>query len=249
MAAHAAEDAVPLANDIAAHVIDTRDPMRVLHAHNRESSAYMTGVEPELADFERTIAARTFAELHRAPAELDQVVLDEAMATLERTYACADLRTRILHLVDAYTKKYKELCTAHAHCTRVMGEFRKLVDGLRDIPYVGMDTSAFATFQTTMAEYVRHVHSDVLDVQGAYTVFQKRYAEWLSLRNALLALHPFARGAPQCAATCTICVVEPVQYTYVPCGHTFCRSCAQKHTGLCFVCRTPVEKTQQLFFL
>lgn len=243
----ATDDAVPLANTIAAHVVDTRDPMRVFHTHNRESGAYMTAAEPELADFARTVAARTFAELHRAPAEMDDGVLQEAMAAVERT--CGDLRTRILHLVDAYTKKYKELCAAHAHCTHVMGEFRKLVNGLRDIPYIGMDTSTFAVFQTTMAEYVRHVHSDVLDVQGAYDAFQKRYAEWLCLRNTVLALHPFARGAPQCAALCTICTTESVQYAYVPCGHTFCRGCAHKHSGLCFVCRTPVEKTQQLFFL
>lgn len=240
-----------LTNRIASQMEDTRDTLRILHMTNRNNIEYAEA-EPAITDFEQNGLVHILAELYDyidKPVTLDDTLLRDATNALERTHACTNMRARILDLVDVYTKKYKELCFTHMHCKYTLRSFRALTEGLRDVPYVGIGTDAFVAVQTSMSDYVRHVYKDVLDVQGAFNAFHTCYAEWLSLRNALLGLHPFARGSPQCAATCTICTVEPVQYVYVPCGHTFCRSCTQKQTGLCFVCRTPIETTQQLFFL
>jgi hypothetical protein len=256
-AAETAEDALlqDFTNRIASAINDTRDTLRTIHAQNCESHAYMDTAEPDLEDldFERTTVARTFQDMHtlcKPPIVFDETTLSNAIAAAESAHGTAELRARILNLVDAYTNTYTKLCFAHMQCMHTMGKFRALTEGLHDVPYVGMAEPEFAAFQTAMIDYIKHAHSNVLGVQKAYEAFQSCYVEWLSLRNALLALHPFARGGiPSCSAVCTICTTDPVQYVYVPCGHTFCRNCTQKQTGMCFVCRTPVEKTQQLFFL
>lgn len=241
-------------NRIASALDDTRDSLRRIHAQNSDSNEYMNTAEPDLEDldFERTAVARTFQDMHKlckTPIVFDEAALTDAIDAVDRAHGIDDLRSRILNLVNAYTDTYKDLCFAHMQCMHTMGKFRALTEGLHEIPYVGMADREFAVFQAAMLDYIKHAHSNVLGVQKAYDAFQTQYAKWLSLRNALLALHPFARGTPSCAAACTICTTDPVQYVYVPCGHTFCRNCTQKQTGLCFVCRTPVEKTQQLFFL
>jgi len=47
---------------------------------------------------------------------------------------------------------------------------------------------------------------------------------------------------------CSICITEPISMAYVPCGHTFCKSCGQRQSMTCHVCRAPIREKLKLYF-
>lgn len=49
--------------------------------------------------------------------------------------------------------------------------------------------------------------------------------------------------------TCPICLVHDVSCFVIPCGHTLCDGCSMHIPGgKCFMCRSPIERVQQLYF-
>ena len=48
--------------------------------------------------------------------------------------------------------------------------------------------------------------------------------------------------------TCSICLLESVSFAIVPCGHTFCGTCARKQNTTCYICRGPIRERMKLFF-
>jgi hypothetical protein len=47
--------------------------------------------------------------------------------------------------------------------------------------------------------------------------------------------------------TCSVCCNDPKECVYIPCGHTFCKSCSEKWKQECPVCRTNVQSIQPMF--
>jgi len=47
---------------------------------------------------------------------------------------------------------------------------------------------------------------------------------------------------------CSICLTEPVSYTIVPCGHTFCSNCSKKQNTNCYICRGNIRERVKLYF-
>jgi len=47
---------------------------------------------------------------------------------------------------------------------------------------------------------------------------------------------------------CSICLLEPVSAAIVPCGHTFCGTCAKKQNTTCFICRGQIRERIKLYF-
>jgi hypothetical protein len=72
------------------------------------------------------------------------------------------------------------------------------------------------------------------------------YKKWnicrqiISLQNSIKEKN----NEPQCA----ICLSEPISYTIVPCGHTFCSVCSKKQNTTCYICRGIIRERVKLFF-
>jgi hypothetical protein len=47
---------------------------------------------------------------------------------------------------------------------------------------------------------------------------------------------------------CSICLLEPISAAIVPCGHTFCGTCAKKQNTTCFICRGQIRERVKLYF-
>jgi hypothetical protein len=47
---------------------------------------------------------------------------------------------------------------------------------------------------------------------------------------------------------CAVCISEPVNHVFVPCGHTFCGPCTKRLTGVCFICRTEIRQKMRIYF-
>ena len=48
---------------------------------------------------------------------------------------------------------------------------------------------------------------------------------------------------------CSICLVEPVSFVIVPCGHTFCSTCSKKQNTTCYICRGAIKERVKLYFM
>jgi hypothetical protein len=47
---------------------------------------------------------------------------------------------------------------------------------------------------------------------------------------------------------CVVCINEPVNHVFVPCGHTFCGQCTKRLTAVCFICRTEIRQKMRIYF-
>lgn len=54
--------------------------------------------------------------------------------------------------------------------------------------------------------------------------------------------------APTVKKACPVCFDTEVDTVLVPCGHTYCASCAGKSRKTCGMCRQPVKGTMKVFF-
>lgn len=48
--------------------------------------------------------------------------------------------------------------------------------------------------------------------------------------------------------TCPVCLSREISHYLVPCGHTFCTTCLDKHRGACFLCRKSINTYSRLYF-
>jgi hypothetical protein len=48
--------------------------------------------------------------------------------------------------------------------------------------------------------------------------------------------------------TCPVCLSREISHYLVPCGHTFCTTCLDKHRGACFLCRKQITTYHRLYF-
>lgn len=79
-----------------------------------------------------------------------------------------------------------------------------------------------------------------------YTQLVEAYKKWNICRELLSvqALMKKDNSEP----SCSICLLEPVSYTIVPCGHTYCSGCSKKQNTTCFICRGPIRERVKLYF-
>jgi len=79
-----------------------------------------------------------------------------------------------------------------------------------------------------------------------YHQLVEAYKKWNICRE-LLSVHTLMKKDTS-EPPCSICIVESVSYTIVPCGHTYCSGCSKKQNTSCFICRGPIRERVKLFF-
>lgn len=86
------------------------------------------------------------------------------------------------------------------------------------------------------------------DIAGLYRDVSAAYKRWQVLHD-IISLHKTVTQDPRALEpTCSICLVEPVSMTVVPCGHVFCGTCVKKMHATCYVCRAGVRERVKIFF-
>jgi len=79
-----------------------------------------------------------------------------------------------------------------------------------------------------------------------YHQLVETYKKWNICRELLAVQTIMKKDTSE--PPCSICVLEPVSYTIVPCGHTYCGGCSKKQNTTCFICRGPIRERVKLFF-
>ena len=248
-------------------VSDERDPLRLWRrrlrdvlAHKNEATlAFLEAPAEEWGSvkqhdvFLRTLVSPTFnpgsswMSTHVAPlVDLSgiRVELDAAIgASLE------SVSSSLFRIMDVYQASVGRLFTLNESIAHKIAKLEELQMRLKGIAEVGADTSAeSAALQTSILAYIGRCYESY-GIQADYTAFCAEYARFRALRSVL---HPRqVAGDLRSAAggsTCSICTTDRVTAVLIPCGHTFCNSCAQKQRSVCYLCRCTVRDRQRLYF-
>ena len=104
---------------------------------------------------------------------------------------------------------------------------------------------AFPELVESFSKYAESVYQSA-KFEENYIELVKAYKKWNICRQ-MLSVQSMMRqdgNEPQCS----ICLLEPISYTIVPCGHTFCGGCSKKQNTTCFICRGTIRERVKLFF-
>ena len=79
-----------------------------------------------------------------------------------------------------------------------------------------------------------------------YHELVRAYKKWNICRELLSVQSIMKKDSAE--PSCSICLLEPVMYTIVPCGHTYCSGCTKKQNTTCFICRGQIRERVKLYF-
>ena len=96
-----------------------------------------------------------------------------------------------------------------------------------------------------MEKYLRLAFRD-MGIETQYKQLLFLYQKHISLREAIQIFKTGSQLATE--PLCPICITESVGMAIVPCGHTFCQTCARRMMTECGVCRGRVRDRMKLYF-
>jgi hypothetical protein len=155
--------------------------------------------------------------------QANHVAQDRYAAVLERLFVLEDALNKKLELIQSIEKH---------------------LDSLTIVDLSGNEAYAL---RVAITDYIRGVYREH-SINEAYKEFVQCYAEWFALRGVVLGSH-FARSETTPGPICSICTVDKINCTLVPCGHTFCNNCTHKQRSLCYICRAPIRERMRIYFL
>jgi hypothetical protein len=84
-------------------------------------------------------------------------------------------------------------------------------------------------------------------IEDIYKDLINTYKKWNILKE-IISLQQAVTDINTREPMCGICIEEPVSTAIVPCGHTFCTSCARKLNINCYLCRGVIREKVRLYF-
>lgn len=105
-------------------------------------------------------------------------------------------------------------------------------------------TASFPSYLETIRQYIQEV-SDENKIEKDYVSLLNLYKKFVILRESIQFLRFFE--ASQHEPLCSICFQEQIQFALVPCGHTYCGTCAKRQMMNCCICRGNVREKVKLF--
>jgi len=74
----------------------------------------------------------------------------------------------------------------------------------------------------------------------------KLFKDYKTTYHKLMMLISFAPREFMPKNTCAVCLTDPIDLVFVPCGHTCCSDCSSTISS-CMVCRTKIDKKQKIY--
>lgn len=106
-------------------------------------------------------------------------------------------------------------------------------------------TDALSDVVQAFSKYAESVYTEAR-FEETYTKLMETYKKWNVCRELLSVQSIMKKDSME--PPCSICLIEPVSYTIVPCGHTYCSGCSKKQNTTCFICRGQIRERMKLFF-
>jgi hypothetical protein len=122
----------------------------------------------------------------------------------------------------------------------------KLIHNVQGVLTLGSKNPAYEAVIKSTEDYIKAAISENA-LEATYNSLIGEYKKLTMLREAFLGARLVA-GAAATEPLCSVCISEPVNYTFAPCGHTFCQGCMRKQSIQCFICRQVIRERVKLYF-
>ena len=122
----------------------------------------------------------------------------------------------------------------------------KLVHNVQGVLTLGSKNPAYEAVIKSTEDYIKAAITENA-LEATYNSLIGEYKKLHLLREAFLGARLVA-GAAATEPLCSVCISESVNYTFTPCGHTFCQGCMRKQSIQCFICRQVIRERVKLYF-
>jgi len=97
----------------------------------------------------------------------------------------------------------------------------------------------------TFSKYAESVYQS-MKIEEDYKSLVETYKKWNICRQIISLQHVLKSETHE--PQCSICLIESISFTIVPCGHTFCSTCSKKQNTTCYICRGTIRERVKLYF-
>ncbi len=174
-------------------------------------------------------------------------VLPELQETFP-VYAQQDIHTWVAQtrwVMDQWRQAATDFSSAEKQLSTAITVFQELDKKCRTIISFPDTQSEEYSFLVEAAErYIKRVFQE--------NQIESSFKEWLItlkkltvLSDSLTAIRAIVNLPTE--PMCGVCFNEPVANACVPCGHTFCGTCAMKQHITCYICRAPIKEKLRIY--
>uniref|UniRef100_A0A6C0KV08 RING-type domain-containing protein n=1 Tax=viral metagenome TaxID=1070528 RepID=A0A6C0KV08_9ZZZZ len=200
----------------------------------------------ELPSIRGTNRTTMLKELH-LNAEVDEALIEfnEGLKrNVESGGGMEDFVRQMRWLITQYKNKGEEVLRLETNLFQKIDMLDKvnsrlpMITSLAQNDELGNVIDAFSKYAENVYQ-TAHFEENYKDLIQAYKKWNV-CRQLLSFQNVLRC-----DGAEP---ACSICLLDPISAAIVPCGHTFCGTCAKKQNTTCFICRGQIRERVKLYF-
>jgi hypothetical protein len=152
------------------------------------------------------------------------------------------LHTRTLY--DLYREAGEAIFSAQASLKIKLDNLDKIQGKIANLFDIDVNDK-YEPLLLATEEYLRQIY-EKNDIEKQYNNVIAAYRRFAILKDIINMSRTFTSS--QNEPVCSICIQEPVAFTLVPCGHTFCQGCMRKQHSECFICRGRIKERVKLYF-
>jgi len=156
----------------------------------------------------------------------------------------SDLKTFINRIVTEYNNVVKEMTDANNALNNRILAFEAVGKNVESITSL-QPNSATDEIYKGLIRYLQIFYKEN-ELESCFKRFITTYRRFLVYKRFMgiaAASEPEHRDP-----LCSVCIDGAVSHVFVPCGHTFCASCAARNLSICFICRTQIQQRMRIYF-
>lgn len=159
-------------------------------------------------------------------------------------------RSTLKKVCDSYDRAYFDLFTSDEELMSNINKFMELSKQLNTVLALDVNDASMDVFASITKYLVEFFKKH--NIKMKFDKFIAARKKFIVLRDLIMMCHKTIKHTDEeCEAPpCSICMNGPVKMAFVPCGHTFCLSCATKQNlQACYICRTKISSKLKLYYM
>ena len=188
--------------------------------------------------FKQVLGDLSGSSLQQIQNEIEECVLKKGTSSL------TNLRAQVNALIELYKETGEKLLECESQLKLRLEKMDKIQRRVSTV--IELQTNeAMPELISSLESYLKISFRD-MSVEPYYKNLLFLYQKHIALREAIQIFKTGSQITSE--PLCPICLGESVAMAIVPCGHTFCVTCARRMMHECGVCRGKIRDRMKLFF-
>ena len=188
--------------------------------------------------FKQVLGDLSGNQLQQISAEIEECILKKGTSTL------VNLRAQVNALLELYKETGEKLLECENQLKLRLEKMDKIQKRVSTV--IELQTNeAMPDLVQSLEQYLKISFRD-MSIESLYKNLLYLYQKHISLREAIQVFKTGNQITTE--PMCPICLGESVSMAIVPCGHTFCTTCARRMMNECGVCRGKIRDRMKLYF-